>query len=42
VEQLTPDAGDRVLVVDAGRGGGIVIARDIRRLIDMRTLALRE
>ena len=40
LERLAPDAGNRALVVDAGRVVGIVTASDITRLIDVRRLAM--
>ncbi|HXA89729.1 MAG TPA: CBS domain-containing protein [Mycobacterium sp.] len=39
--RLTPHTGDRVLVVNGGHVVGIVTARDITRLIDVRRLAVR-
>jgi Zn-dependent protease/predicted transcriptional regulator len=39
LERLTPHTGDRVLVVNADRVVGIVTARDITRLIDVRRFA---
>ncbi len=40
LERLSPHAGHRALVMDAGRVVGIVTASDITRLIDVRRLAL--
>lgn len=39
LDRVTPTAGGRALVVDDGRVVGIVTARDITRLIDIRQLA---
>jgi len=39
LERLGPDAGNRALVVDAGRLGGIVTASDLSRSIDAYWLA---
>ena len=40
LERLGPAAGNRALVVDAGRVVGIVTASDITRLIDVRRLVM--
>jgi len=40
LERLALDAGNRALVVDAGRVVGIVTASDITRLIGVRRLAM--
>jgi CBS domain-containing protein len=40
LERLAPSGGSRALVVDSGQVVGIVTARDISRLIDVRTLAV--
>jgi Zn-dependent protease len=42
LERLTPLTGDRALVLDAGHVVGIVTARDITRLIDVRRLAAQD
>lgn len=39
VRRLTPITGERILVVNAGRAIGIITARDIARLIDVRSLS---
>lgn len=40
LERLAPSRGSRALVVDRGQVVGIVTARDISRLLDVRTLAV--
>lgn len=41
LERLTPQAGNRVVVLDSGRAVGVVTAADVARVIDVRELVAR-